>query len=111
MIRLLFVIIIPFSFVLIGSYPDLPVASFFFSANVLLLCIVTFMEWRYAIAKELTEKLPPEHLKAGDLKNFYSIIVAAIACVLSLYLAATALWAFMLIPIGFFLLKKAGKKT
>jgi uncharacterized membrane protein len=109
MVRLLCVIVVPFSSVLIGTYPDLPISALFFSANVLLLNVITLIEWKYAVAKGFVPELGPDHLKATDIKTLYSIVIAALALAFSFILAANAMWIFLLGPLGLALLKRAGK--
>ncbi len=109
MIRLLCVIVVPFSSVLIGTYPDLPISALFFSANVLLLNVITLIEWKYAVAKGFVPELGADHLKATDIKTLFSITIAALACAFSFFFAANAMWVFLFGPLGLALLKRAGK--
>lgn len=109
MLRLLFVIMIPFSSVLVGNYSELPTAVVFFTANIFLLCVVSYIEWKYAVTHDLTEHISQEYEKVGDLKNLVTVAIAGVAVILSFLNTDIALWTFATIPLAFFVLKKVGK--
>ncbi len=99
MVRLLLVIIIPFSSVLVGNYSNLLVAVLFFDLNIFLLCVVSSLEWKYAVTHKLTHNITPEEAKSIDTKNMITIVVSGIACVLAFFNTNLSLWAFATIPL------------
>lgn len=111
MLRLLFVVMIPFSSVLVGSYSDLSAAVFFFCMNIFLLCSVSYLEWKYAVSHDLTENLSNEYEKSANAKNMITVAIAGVAVILSLFNTNLALWIFAIIPFVFLFLKKIGKIT
>lgn len=109
MLRLLFVVIVPFSTVLVGEYGNLPAAAFFFCFNMFGLSVVSYYELEYAVKKGFTEGLPDEHKKASRLKGAYPVIVSSIACLVALIKPELSYWLFALIPLGILFMKKLGK--
>lgn len=109
MLRLLFVVIVPFSSVLVGEYGDLPAAAFFFCFNMFGLSVVSYYELEYAVHKGFTEGLPDEHKRASKLKNSVPILVSSAACICALFKPVLSYWLFALIPIAIYTLKKAGR--
>lgn len=109
MVRLLFVITIPFSAVLVSNYPNLPAAVFFFAMNIFLLSLASYIEWKYAATHDMTEGLTPEHIHAGDVKNMLPLIVTGVVCISSLFAPEISLYLYLLIPIGLIVLRKFGR--
>lgn len=111
MLRLLFVVIVPFSSVLVGSYPDLGVASFFFSVNIFFLCLMSFLEWKYAASHGFVEGLSDEHFRSANIKNAFPIAVAAISCMIAFFSPTASQLVYLILPFGFIFLKKTGRTT
>lgn len=109
MVRLLLVITIPFSSVLVGNYAALSSAVFFFDMNIFLICLISFIEWKYAVNHGLTESMSKEHTRHGDIKNAVPIFIAGAAVLLSFVDTSISLWTFATIPFVLMILKKFGK--
>jgi uncharacterized membrane protein len=112
MLRLLFVIMIPFSSVLVGNYSQLTFAVFFFDMNIFLLSLVSYIEWKYALSHDLTsETVLSDYEKKGNIKNIVPVAIAGIACLIALFNTNLSLWTFATIPLVLYTLKRFGKIT
>lgn len=106
MIRLLFVIMIPFSSVLVGSYSTLSAAVIFFNLNIFMLSLVSFIEWKYALSHDLTENVSKEYEEKGNIKNLVPVVIAGAAVIIAFVNTTLSLWTFATIPLALYLLKK-----
>lgn len=109
MVRLLFVIMVPFSSVLVGNYPELPISAFFFSMNIFFLCLFSFIEWKYAVRHGMVEGMTQGQIHSGDIKNIFPIIVAGVSSVCALFAPEFSLWLYLAIPVGLFVLNRTGR--
>lgn len=109
MLRLLFVIMIPFSSVLVGNYSSLPAAVIFFNLNIFLLSLVSYVEWKYALSHDLTENVSKEYERKGNIKNLVPVVIAGLTVLIAFFNTALSLWTFATIPFALYLLKKVGK--
>ncbi|MBP7834795.1 DUF1211 domain-containing protein, partial [Candidatus Saccharibacteria bacterium] len=85
-LRLLTVVLIPFTTSLSGAYPDLLLAKILFPINFLLLSIASSVEWNYATSKEVfydTSKLSKIHISNVNKMNYIFVGVATFVAVAS----------------------------
>lgn len=110
MVRLLFVIMVPFSSVLIGNYPELPISAFIFSVNIFCLCLASFIEWRYAVRHGMVKGVSDMGLRKSNIRGAVPVVVAGVASVCALVFPTFSLWLYLLIPVGFLILGRFFKK-
>ena len=111
MLRLLFVILVPFSSELVGNYGSLNVAVLFFNLNIFFLCVISYVEWEYAYMHGLAKRIKEEHRSYAKLKNVYSIVISAVACVVGFFNPDLSLQTFLLIPLGLWFLKHINRHS
>lgn len=115
-LRLLAVVLIPFTTSLSATYPDIALARVIFPINFFLLALVSFWQWDYATRKEnkLYEKLSAAELRRGRLRNLTVVYMAALVSVGALFIGEWAFLLFALMPIAINTIAgyvKDGKKT
>ena len=110
-IRLLAVVLIPFTTSLAGRYPEIALATVLFPINFMILTIISSWQWNYATSKpELYDKkeLPEKTIKYLKIRNKIFASIAFIVVILSLFIGS---WAFLLfIPGSFITMKVATSK-
>lgn len=110
MVRLLFVIMVPFSSVLIGHYPELPVSAFIFSMNIFCLCLASYIEWWYAVKHDMVKGVSEAGIKNSNMRGLVPVVVAGIASICALFFPTFSLWLYLFIPVGFFVIRRVTKK-
>ena len=110
-IRLLAVVLIPFTTSLAGRYPEIALTTVLFPINFMILTIISSWQWNYATSKpELYDKkeLPEKTIKYLKIRNKIFASIAFIVVILSLFIGS---WAFLLfIPGSFITMKVATSK-
>ena len=110
-IRLLAVVLIPFTTSLAGRYPEIALATVLFPIDFMILTIISSWQWNYATSKpELYDKkeLPEKTIKYLKIRNKIFASIAFIVVILSLFIGS---WAFLLfIPGSFITMKVATSK-
>jgi len=100
-LRLLTVVLIPFTTSLSGAYPDLLLAKILFPINFLLLSLASAVEWNYATSKEEfydNAKLTKEHVKRVTKLNYVFVGVAIIVEIASAFIGSYAFILFVPLP-------------
>jgi uncharacterized membrane protein len=100
-LRLLTVVLIPFTTSLSGAYPDLLLAKILFPINFLLLSIASSVEWNYATSKEVfydTSKLSKIHISNVNKMNYIFVGVATFVAVASAFIGSYAFLFFIPLP-------------
>lgn len=100
-LRLLTVVLIPFTTSLSGAYPDLMLAKMLFPINFLLLSIASSIEWHYATSKEEfydTNELSKKHILSVTKINYIFVAVAAIVAIASAFIGSYAFLLFIPLP-------------
>lgn len=110
MIRLLFVIMVPFSSVLIGNYPELPISAFIFSVNIFCLCLASYLEWWYAAMHDMVRGVTKSMIHRSNMRGLLPVVVAGVAMMCAPFFPTFSLWLYLLIPLGFMVLKMFVKK-
>lgn len=108
-LRLFLVVLVPFTSEIVGDHQTLRSAAFLFNLNIFLLCLSGYVGWKYAISHGLTKQMTAKSLADGEIKNLLSCAVGFLACILAFVSPRLSMAVFVLIPIGFFFLKKKGK--
>lgn len=100
-IRLLAVVLIPFTTSLSSAYPDLFIAKILFPLNFLLLAVISNWQWKYATSntkfydpKELCSKA----IKLASNRNMAFIIISLIVTVAAAFVGSWAFILFLAIP-------------
>jgi len=100
---LMFVVIVPLSADLLASYPDSRLSVGVYGANIILIGLVQFATWQYAVGyRRLTSpQLDPKYVRLLTVR----LIAMPLACVVSLVLSTVSIWAsvalYVVVPILF----------
>ena len=108
-VRLFLVVLVPFTSEIVGDHQSLTSATFLFNFNIFLLCLVGYVEWKYAITHDLTDPLDKKQLLEGEIKSLFACAVGLAACIVSFINPRLSLALFIVIPIGFLFFKRWGK--
>jgi len=106
---LLSIVFIPFTTDVMDDYSYLRIGLLVFNANILLVGLLYYIQWSYAIKHKLVdERMTESHKKYGLMKNSITWIVALIALFFGLF-TTYASYAYFLIPILTIALQKSNK--
>jgi uncharacterized membrane protein len=95
-LRLLTVVLIPFTTSLSGDYPKFLIANILFPINFLLLAIVSAWQWNYATSNKHfydTKELTQKNIMHSKDRNLAFIIISLAVTVVAVFIGS---WAFML---------------
>ena len=101
-LRLLTVVLIPFTTSLSGAYPDLLLAKILFPINFLLLSLASAVEWQYATSKEEfynTNELSKMHILSVTKLNYIFVGIATIVVFASAIIGSYAFLLFIPLPL------------
>lgn len=97
-LRLLTVVLIPFTTSLAGAYSNILLGEILFPLNFLLLAIVSWWQWDYA-AKHLKNDLSAQEKRRGTQRNSVVVIIALLVVILAPIIGEYAFLLFMASPL------------
>lgn len=107
---LLCIVFIPFTTDVMDDYNYLKVGLLIFNANILLVGLLYYVQWSYAIKHKLVdERLAESHKKYGLAKNSVTWIVALLALIVGLFDTTFSPYIYFLIPIITIIIHKSEK--
>ncbi len=97
LLSLLFVVLLPFSTELMGTYGDLPLACVVFDTNMVLIGMLSLAQWRYAVhARLLGPDVSEQAVRVGTLRNLMIPVIGVMGIALSFFVAADSNWVYVL---------------
>lgn len=98
-LRLLVVVLIPLTTSMASTYQDLLIGRILFPINFLLLAIVSFWQWNYAVSKpEMYDKLSNEVKANARQRNLIILATSALVVLLSVFIGELAFLLFIVSP-------------
>lgn len=104
-LRLLIVVLIPFTTSLAGTYSGLLLGEVLFPINFLALAIVSWWQWQYA-AKHLRNDMSAQARHKAVLRNSAVVIIATLVVVFAIFVGEYAFLLFAATPLAIGLLEK-----
>ena len=104
-LRLLIVVLIPFTTSLAGTYSGLLLGEVLFPINFLTLAIVSWWQWQYA-AKHLRNDMSAQARHKAVLRNSAVVIIATLVVVFAIFVGEYAFLLFAATPLAIGLLEK-----
>lgn len=104
-LRLLIVVLIPFTTSLAGTYSNLLLGEVLFPINFLALAIVSWWQWQYA-AKHLHNDMSAQARHKAVLRNSAVVIIATLVVVFAIFVGEYAFLLFAATPLAIGLLEK-----
>lgn len=104
-LRLLIVVLIPFTTSLAGTYSGLLLGEVLFPINFLALAIVSWWQWQYA-AKHLRNDMSAQARHKAVLRNSAVVIIATLVVVFAIFVGEYAFLLFVATPLAIRLLEK-----
>ena len=104
-LRLLIVVLIPFTTSLAGTYSNLLLGEILFPINFLALAIVSWWQWQYA-AKHLRNDMSAQARHKAVLRNSAVVIIATLVVVFAIFVGEYAFLLFAATPLAIGLLEK-----
>jgi TMEM175 potassium channel family protein len=103
---LISIVFVPFSTDVAGDYPDVMDAALLFHANMFLVGLLFFIQWRYISRHEhLCEPVPENNVIRGGIYRFVLVpAVAVFGAILCFFIPPLSLLVYMTLPAGFYLL-------
>lgn len=99
-LRLLLVVLIPFTTSVAGNYPDIIIAQELMAINFFLIAVVTTWQWYYVSKhREFSDDLTNSMRQFGMRRDLSLVLIAGLVCVLVLFMGEYAYFAYFLIPI------------
>lgn len=99
-LRLLLVVLIPFTASVAGNYPDIPLARELMALNFFLIAVVTTWQWYYVSKHpEFSDDLTDCMRAYGIRRNIVFVLVAGLVAILVLFMNEYAYFFYFLIPI------------
>ena len=101
LIRLLTVVLIPLTTYIGVTYGDITLGRVLLPVNFLLLAIVSYWEWSYAVhsKSKLANKVSRDLRHQSTIRNLTIIVMAIIVIILAVYIGQLAFVIFLLIPL------------
>jgi len=111
-VYIFFVSLIPFTTSLLGDYAGYIVAEIIFHLNIFLVYIASIVQWYYAIhiSKLKSDSISNDMIKKEEAIQKFKLIVPLIALGLTFLISEYSSWAYLSLPFGISLIKKAHRK-
>jgi len=100
-VGLMFVALVPFTTDVMGDWPGETTADLLFSGNILVLGVLSVVNWVYASRgrRLLDREASMERIRIGTRRSLVGPVVAAVAMVVALFAPGFSNWAYLAIPV------------
>lgn len=98
---MLFIVLLPFTSLIVGDYPLSWGSIFLFIGNIFFICSLLFIIWLYASGKRrlTVPEMDRQHIQSITNKLFIGVVVSSLSIVLSFFNVSAALYVYLLIPL------------
>lgn len=98
---MLFIVLLPFTSLIVGDYPLSWGSIFLFIGNIFSICTLLLLIWLYASANRrlIVPEMDQQHIQSVTNKLFIGVFVSFLSIVLSFFNVSAALYVYLLIPL------------
>jgi uncharacterized membrane protein len=99
-LRLMAVVLVPFSTSLLNDYPDITLGAIWLPLNFAIITAITSYEWWYATTKRnYSEGLTREEINVANRRNLATILLSVVITVMTTVLHSYAMLLFFCVPL------------
>lgn len=104
---MLFIVLLPFTSMITGDFPQSWGSIFLFISNIFLICTLLLLIWLYASNHHrlMDASIEQKRIKSTTIQLFIGVFFSALSIVISFFNLSGALYVYLLIPITLVLLK------